>query len=317
MRHWRIVAMLSTLLAIAVLSSCQIEVKEDADDSPATVEPTPREGDEPETSHVDSPDDEAGHESLDGRPCSWEEISDPAPSEPFEDLAWISHQVAIGTVTDMIGPAWMEPAPRHPGQRGNCLQIMTDYEVTIERHYRGTPTDSLRVRVRGGESEGYEQKTDVSPTLKPGDRLLLFLGKAPQSDVLPNAWFALGNRVWTIDDNDEIHGDAFLDDFEMLTLNTVDSRIRDALSRKSHILGTRNVTDEQAPIHVNHDPDRDPIAGGPCSFNIDYDLEPHPTVEALAWGSDHIVAGPVAEDYGPAWGAGQWMTSKGSSSFLS
>jgi hypothetical protein len=62
------------------------------------------------------------------------------------------------------------------------------------------------------------------------------------------------------------------------------------------------VTDSEAPIHVDHDPDREPIVGAPCSIHIDFDLEPHPPVEALAWSSDHIVIGTVTEDYDPAWG---------------
>jgi hypothetical protein len=188
---------------------------------------------------------------------------------------------------------------------------VTDYEVEIETHYRGEPADPLRVRVQGGELDGHEQKTDGSPEFQLGERVLLFLSEAPDSEVLPEAWLALPNRVWTIDDEDRIQGDEWLDDFETLHLEAVDARIRDVLSRKSHILGTRNVPDAEAPIHVDRDSDRDPIVGTPCSFYIDFDLDPHPPVDALAWGSDLIVVGTVKEDHGPAWGEPNIIQSSG------
>jgi hypothetical protein len=230
----------------------------------ACVERQPEETDEPEAATgveaeqseptvAAEPEYGMDYESLEGNPCSWEEIVDPAPSEPFETLAWISHQVVIGTVTEVVGPSWMEPDPRHPGRPGQCLQIMTDYLVEIETHYRGAPADTVRVRVRGGELDGYEQRTDVAPRLEMGDRVLMFLTEAPESEVLPDAWLAYSNRVWTISDDDTIHGDEWLDDFEEIDLRSVDERVRDVLGRKSHILGTRNVTDSEAPIHVERD----------------------------------------------------------------
>ena len=241
------------------------------------------------------------YETLDGTPCSWKEIVDPAPSEPFEDLAWKSHQVAVGTVVDEAGPDWLEPDPRHPGRPGQCLHIMTDYFVEIETHYRGQEADPLRVRVRGGQIDDYEQRTDVSPDLEVGDRLLMFLSEAPASGVLPDAFLAHDNRVWQIDDNDRVTGDEWLDDFDVLNLESVDERIRDVLGRQSHILGTRNVTPDEAPIHVERDEDRGPIAGTPCTFRIDFDLDPHPPIEDLTWGSGQIVVGTVTEDLGPDW----------------
>jgi hypothetical protein len=155
--------------------------------------------------------------------------------------------------------------------------------------------------VRGGEIDGYEQRTDVAPDLNPGDRALLFLVEAPESGVLPDAWLAYSNRVWTISDDDKIHGDEWLDDFDVLALDDVDERIRDALGRQSHIKGTRNVTDAEAPIHVDRDEEREPIPGHPCSFYVDYDLDPHPPFDELAWSSEHIVVGTVTEDLGQAW----------------
>ncbi len=244
---------------------------------------------------------EASRESLDADPCSWGEMTDPAPSEPFEDLAWKSQQVLVGTVVEEPGPAWMEPDPVHSGRPGECLQIMTDYEVEIETHYRGNEVDPLRVRVRGGELDGYKQQTDTAPELKPGNRLLMFLRDAPESEVLPDAWLAIGNRVWQISEDDQVHGDAGLDDFEVLDLAAIDERIRDVLGRQSHIRGTRNVTDDEAPIHVEHDADREPIAGTPCSVYVDFDVEPNPRVEDLAWSSARIVVGTVTNDFGPAW----------------
>jgi hypothetical protein len=269
--------------------SVQSESAHDAETS--ETEPTPTPEFEPA----------ASYESLEDNPCSWAEVSDPAPSEPFEDLAWKSHQVLVGKVVEEVGPAWMEPDDRHSGRPGQCLQIMTDYFVEIETHYRGEQTDPLRVRIRGGEIDDYEQSTDVSPELEVGDRLLMFMREATESEVLPDAWLAIGNRVWHVSDDNRVHGDEWLDDFEVLDLENVDQCIRDVLGRQSHILGTRNVTDEESPIHVERDNAREPIVGTPCSFAFDLDYEPHPPVEELTWGSGQIVVATVIDDHGPNW----------------
>jgi hypothetical protein len=285
-------------LALIIITGC---VERESELSDRTEPPTTPSS-SPETAvETPTPAAQPGYADFDENPCSWKEIVDPAPSEPFEDLAWKSHQVAVGTVVEEVGSAWMEPDPRHPGRPGQCLQIMTDFHIEIETHYRGVEADPLRVRVRGGELDGYKQESDVSPQLAAGDRLLMFLVEAPESDVLPEAWLAYENRVWQIDEQNQITGDEFLDDFAVLDLAVIDERIRDALGRRSHILGTRNVTGDEAPIHVDRDEDREPISGAPCSHFVDIDVETYPPIEDLAWSSEYIVVGTVTADHGPAW----------------
>ena len=173
---------------------------------------------------------------------------DLANTEPFENLAWTSQQVVVARVIKQIGPRWAEP---HWWQRtgSTCLEIVTDYVFEIETQYRGEPAEKLRVRVPGGEIGNYKAEIGIGPDFGIGDRLLLFLTDAPQSELLPNAYAADIQRAWWLDAGDRIKANSHLDPFEVTRLDDVEDRIRNALegSPPEDLIGDP-VPLEDAPI---------------------------------------------------------------------
>lgn len=128
-------------------------------------------------------------EHLEGSPCSFYVDYDLDPYPPVEDLAWSSGQIVVGTVSEDLGPDWAEPdnVSSSRDTRG-CLEIMNDYEIEVERQFFGESAETLRIRAPGGELDGYEQLHGIAPDLEPGERYLFFLFKAPESEMLPDAW---------------------------------------------------------------------------------------------------------------------------------
>jgi hypothetical protein len=104
-------------------------------------------------------------------------------------LAWVSHQVVVGTVTEELPPVWIYPEPQN---RPLSRQIYTDYLVRIDQQLRGLPETTVRVRYQGGKLDGCTQQNADVPPLVVGDRLLFFLREFAIPSAQPPAYSAIG-----------------------------------------------------------------------------------------------------------------------------
>jgi hypothetical protein len=131
-------------------------------------------------------------------PCSFSVSASLAAIEDVETLAWMSHQVVIGTVVEAVPPAWDAPTdPLHDP----CLTIQSDYLVQVEQRLRGQPGETVRVRLSGGTIGPYTQSYDPQPELAVGDQVLLFLREAQPSTLLPPAYDIVGGPQgrWSVE----------------------------------------------------------------------------------------------------------------------
>lgn len=95
-------------------------------------------------------------------------------------LAWVSHQVVVGTVVAELPPVWIYPDPR---RQPNWRNVYTDYVVRVDQRLRGLPEATIRVRRLGGTLDGCTQQNPGEPPFAVGDQRLLFLHEF----TVPNA----------------------------------------------------------------------------------------------------------------------------------
>ena len=104
-------------------------------------------------------------------------------------LAWVSHHVVVGTITEELPPVWVYPDPqRQPHSR----TIYTDYLVRVDQRLRGLPEATVRVRRLGGKLDGCTQQNLDEQPLTVGDRLLFFLHEFTIPSAPPPTYSATG-----------------------------------------------------------------------------------------------------------------------------
>ena len=104
-------------------------------------------------------------------------------------LAWVSHHVIVGTITEELPPVWVYPDPqRQPHWR----TIYTDYLVRVDQRLRGLPEATVRVRRLGGKLDGCTQQNPDEPILTIGGQHLLFLHEFTVPNAPMPAYSAIG-----------------------------------------------------------------------------------------------------------------------------
>lgn len=118
------------------------------------------------------------------------------------DLAWMSHQVVTGVVTEERDPFLGEALnPEYSPVR----PIYTDYTFEITDRIRGKAIERLRIRQAGGTIGDCTQEVDPLADLNEGDRLLLFLNY-PVSDAEEPTFFITGGLqgYWQVTDQNTV-----------------------------------------------------------------------------------------------------------------
>ncbi len=102
-----------------------------------------------------------------------------APPESPESLAWISHEVVIGTVVEELGPQWGPESMTGVDDQFDDVpirSISTEYLVEVDDRLRGHPAPEIRVGIEGGTID--DCTIDFHGTgLEPGERVALFLAE--------------------------------------------------------------------------------------------------------------------------------------------
>lgn len=179
-------------------------------------------------------------------PCSYGVDFDLGETPSFEHLAWTSTQVVTGTITEKHDAQFAEP---HWFAHGPCLEIVTEYTLKVETRYRGFESDRLTIRVPGGTIGQYEAQIGNTPSYEPGDRVIIFLFDAPESEMLPDAYGVDGQRSWQVSDDDVIRKNSQLDQFVGVDLTELEGRIVATLtSEPPQSVGSNAVPLDEAPV---------------------------------------------------------------------
>lgn len=169
------------------------------------------------------------------------------PPSP-EVLAWTSHEVVIGTVTEKLAPVWGDPIMTGSAEEfeGKSIRIIyTEYAVDVEERIRGREHDVIRTRIPGGTIGDCTIQSDAVQVAE-GDRVLLFLsGQVESHDDRPGPAYYLTHvktGVWDfIEGQDvaprvfveaaDVHGPAASGPLEHFTRSWPESRssMRDSL----------------------------------------------------------------------------------------
>lgn len=92
-----------------------------------------------------------------------------------EALAWASHQVIIGTVTEKLPSQWGDPVA--PGAGITARNIYTDYAIDVKERLRGVNENPIHLRVLGGQIDSCVMKDTSNPSIEVGQQVFLFLGE--------------------------------------------------------------------------------------------------------------------------------------------
>jgi hypothetical protein len=112
--------------------------------------------------------------------------------ESLDEMAWYSHVIVVGTVSEPQGSRW---APDEPSE------IVTDYTVAVEQWVRGEVLgrQQVPIRVFGGKIEDCVQLYNSWPPFEPGDRSVFFLRDYEGSTPPRYDLFGWGQGYWNLD----------------------------------------------------------------------------------------------------------------------
>lgn len=135
-------------------------------------------------------------------PCDYGIYDDIEQIDTIDQLAWYSHQIVVGTVTENLGSRKVEgtgPAPEVD------FHIVTDYLVQVEDRLRGSDAvagdPTVTIESYGGTVDDCTMTWHEWPPFEVGDRALFFLRDFEESDQ-PAAYQIFGRQqgYWAIDD---------------------------------------------------------------------------------------------------------------------
>jgi hypothetical protein len=149
------------------------------------------------------------------------------PFSTFEQIAWGSKKVVVGTV---IGDHGTYGEVIAPDLDETARQVVTDYEIEVESQLRGEPAETLTVRRSGGRVDDcvVEVHGQENAAFRAGDRFLLFLTE----DESENYWPWGPDAIWRIAEDGTIQGTSQFLAIEAspgLTYQEVAIRILDSL----------------------------------------------------------------------------------------
>jgi len=115
----------------------------------------------------------------------------------IDSLTWQADLVIEGTVAETLPSVWPES--------GDVRQITTDAVVHVDQRIAGNAGETVRVRRSGGTVGCSSLENAVTPQLRNGDRLLLFL-RQDDTPGLPPAYRLLGEGqgYWRITTADQL-----------------------------------------------------------------------------------------------------------------
>lgn len=169
--------------------------------------------------------------------------------EPIAELAWSSHQVVVGTVTERL------PAAKVTVE-GSMLPftIVRDVNLAVEEQFRGQPADDVWIRTLGGSVGSCSQEFPDSPQLEPGDRVLVFLRRIKGADRNVYEFVGSPQGHWTVSTDGMVTTEAahLLPGGQPAPLTTIEATIVSALAAgppaNSPLLDQFLVPTEEAPI---------------------------------------------------------------------
>lgn len=163
--------------------------------------------------------------------CSFFVSAAIAMYDSVEQLAWLSHEIVVGTVVEEFPPAWDDP----PDVEFSPAPIIyTDYLVQVDQRFRGGAGETLRVRQPGGQIGSCMQSYEPQVPLTVGEQAVLFL--IPQEHHgadAPEAYVVFGGPqgYWPIDAAGTITTEiGHLVSLDGLTVKAFGARVREILA---------------------------------------------------------------------------------------